>query len=779
MNELLGLSPAEIFMVAGLGTIPVCYYVFRILPDMSVRFLFWVASRTLYRVRVQGAENIPESGGALLVANHVSWVDGILVLVSSARLIRFLIWSDFTTKPGLRPLAKAMRVIPIKATDGPKGLIRSLQAARSALEEGELVCIFAEGQLTRTGQLQNFQPGLLKIVSGTGCPVVPVYLHGLWGSIFSYHGGRFFWKRPHQWPYPVTVVFGKPMPEPEDVYPVRRAVEDLGVTAMELEKPSQLIPVRQFVRQCKRRKGQAKVADSSGLELSASKLLIGSLAMRRVLERSVFSDDEPMIGLLLPPSVGGCLANMAVALTGRAAVNLNYTLTDETLNFCVREAGLRHVLTSRRFLEKRPVSLQDAEFVFLEDLKERITGLDKGIAAFATYVIPAFVLERMLGLTRINPDDTCAIIFTSGSTGEPKGVMLSQHNIGSNIDAIEKLLQLEPTDTMMGVLPYFHSFGYTATMWLPMCFNAKAVYHFNPLDARTIGQLCQKHAVTIALATPTFLRSYLKRITPEQFHKLDTIVTGAEKLPPDLARQFEEKFSVQPSEGYGTTELSPVAAVNIPDHRSSDITQIGTKLGTVGRPIPGVMAMVVDPETREDLGLNTEGLLLIKGPNVMKGYLHHPKKTAEVIRDGWYNTGDFARIDDDGFISITGRQSRFSKIGGEMVPHLRIEEELARIVDDPATEDVDLLVAVTSVPDERKGERIIVVHKPLRNPVDQVLKELAACGLPNLWLPSADSFLEVEQIPLLGTGKLDLQGLKQLALDHFAATRVAVDENVA
>ncbi len=347
--------------------------------------------------------------------------------------------------------------------------------------------------------------------------------------------------------------------------------------------------------------------------------------------------------------------------------------------------------------------------------------------------------------------------------------MLSHYNVGSNVDAIEQLLQLEPSDTMMGVLPFFHSFGYTATLWLPMCFNAKVVYHFNPLDSRTIGDLCQKHSVTIALSTPTFMRAYLKRISPEQFARLDTVVVGAEKLPVDLARQFEEKFGVQPSEGYGTTELSPVAAVNIPDHRSSDITQVGTKLGTVGRPIPGVLAKVVDPDTWEDLGLNHDGLLLIKGPNVMQGYLHHPEKTAEVIRDGWYNTGDFGCIDDDGFVRITGRQSRFSKIGGEMVPHLRVEEELTRIVDDPATAEVDLLVAVTSVPDEKKGERLVIVHKPLPQPVDVILKQLSQSGLPNLWLPAADSFVEVDEIPLLGTGKLDLKRLKDVALEHFGA----------
>jgi acyl-[acyl-carrier-protein]-phospholipid O-acyltransferase / long-chain-fatty-acid--[acyl-carrier-protein] ligase len=408
------------------------------------------------------------------------------------------------------------------------------------------------------------------------------------------------------------------------------------------------------------------------------------------------------------------------------------------------------------------------------------------VAAAATYAVPAPLLERMLGLHRIPPDELCTIIFTSGSTGEPKGVMLTQHNILSNIEAVDQLLSLTPQDVMLGVLPFFHCFGYTATMWLPLCFPAAGVYHFNPLDARTVGTLSEKYGVTILMTTPTFLRTWMKRCTREQFSKLDMVITGAEKLPLDLARQFEERFGVLPTEGYGTTEMSPVAAVNVPDHRSRDITQKGTKLGTVGRALPGCSAKVVDPETFEDRGLNAEGLLLIKGPNIMQGYLHQPEKTSELIRDGWYNSGDFAKIDEEGFIEITGRQSRFSKIGGEMIPHIRVEEELVRLLDemearlpsesgngeashvDDGSETAELRLAVTSVPDERKGERLIVLHKPMKVSKDELLRKLGESGLPNLWLPGADSFLEVEQIPLLGTGKLDLRGIHDLALARFA-----------
>jgi acyl-[acyl-carrier-protein]-phospholipid O-acyltransferase/long-chain-fatty-acid--[acyl-carrier-protein] ligase len=346
--------------------------------------------------------------------------------------------------------------------------------------------------------------------------------------------------------------------------------------------------------------------------------------------------------------------------------------------------------------------------------------------------------------------------------------MLSQFNLASNIDAVDQLLHLNKNDVMLGALPFFHSFGYTITLWSILSLNAKAIYHFNPLDARTIGQLCDEHKVTVLVATPTFIRTYMKRIEKEQFKALDIVITGAEKLPQDLAQAFFEKYGVQINEGYGTTELTPLTAVNVPDHREETFTQVGHKAGTVGRPIPGVTAKVVDPESGQALGPDTPGLLLIKGPNVMQGYLKMPEKTAEVIRDGWYVTGDFAQIDNEGFITITGRQSRFSKIGGEMVPHIKIEEVLTKILAEPTDDGPEFRAVVTAVPDERKGERLVVIHKKMSKTTQEVCKALSDAGLPNLWIPASDSFIEVEEIPFLGTGKLDLKGLKTLATAKFA-----------
>ena len=769
LRSVLDFTPGAVFLIGGLGTFPVIAFAFMVLPQATVRFIVWVTSLFVYRIKVVGKEHIPEQGGALIVCNHVTWLDGILMLLISDRPVRMLAYADYVAGKGwISWLCDTFGVIPIKGNGGPRALIQALKTAREAAINGELVCIFAEGALTRTGQLQSFQRGLLRIVEGTQVPVVPAYLDQLWGSVFSYQRGRFFWKLPNKWPFPVTILFGRPIADPDSVNEVRQAVEQLGVDAVS-HRHNFMIPPRQMLRACKAARTRSKIADSAGMDLTGGKFLTATLALGRVLMRDHLAADEKMVGVLLPPSAGGAIVNAALALHGRTSVNLNYTLSDEVVNYCIKEAGIRHVITSQKFLEKKPMQL-DAEVILVEDVKAGVKPMDKLAAAYGAFVEPVALLERRLGLHRIAPDDLLTVIFTSGSTGEPKGVMLSHKNVGSNIASVNQLFQLIEKDTLLGVLPFFHSFGYCLMLWAPLTLPPKGVYHFNPLDGRTIGHLCEKHRVTIIAATPTFLKTYLKRCTKEQMQHVDLAICGAEKLPEALAKEFQDAFGVWPTEGYGATELSPLASCTVPDERNNaaGTGQSGWKPGTVGRPIPNCAARVIDPDTRQDLGVNKPGLLQIKGPNVMVGYLNRPDKTAEAIQDGWYNTGDIAVIDDEGFITITGRLSRFSKIGGEMVPHIRIEEELARIVEDGSSEEPEIRVAVTAVPDANKGERIIVLHKKLSKPIDQILNELSAAGLPNLWLPGADCFLEVEIIPLLGTGKLDLRGIKDVASAKFA-----------
>ena len=648
-----------------------------------------------------------------------------------------------------------------------------LKDTRQLLTDGQLVCVFPEGGITRAGQMQAFKRGALKIHQGTNVPIIPVYLDELWGSIFSFRGGRFFWKWPRRWPYSISIHIGKPLTDSVDAHTVRQAVQQLGAHAVQQRVDRNETLTRVFVRKCKQRRFASKVADGQGREWSGGKLLMITFIIRRLLIRSVVAADERYIGILLPPSAGAVATNAAISIMRRIAVNLNYTVSSEVMNHCIAECGIQTVLTSRRFVEnlKKKFSLDldslSAELIYLEDLLKKTTFLDYAATCLAAYVMPARVLERMLNLHTVTSDDVLTVIFTSGSTGQPKGVMLTQGNIGSNIQAIEDVFQFSEDDVIVGVLPMFHSFGYTMTLWGTLAMNVKGIFHADPRESKQIGQLCRKHRGTVLLATPTFLRLYLRRCAREDFAFLNVVVAGAEKLPIELCDQFEKKFGLRPVEGYGATELSPLVSVNVPPERSVGSSTVDIKEGTVGRPIPGVSAKVVEMDTGEPLEVNQPGMLWIKGPNVMKGYLNRPDITAEVIPQGWYITGDVAVIDEDGFIQITGRESRFSKIGGEMVPHIRIEDAIRCIL--AKDNDEVIPAAVTAIPDQRKGERLIVIHREIDKTPDEICRMLAGQGLPNIFIPSPDSFYEVTDLPTLGSGKLDLKRIKQIACEAFGA----------
>lgn len=520
---------------------------------------------------------------------------------------------------------------------------------------------------------------------------------------------------------------------------------------------------RGMLRSLRKARHRRKAIDSTGESLTGGQILLRSLILRRLLLREILSADEERIGILLPPTNGGLIVNAAVALTGRVAVNLNYSASNEVMNTCVQAAGLKHVLTSRKVVKKLDPKL-DAKIICLEDLRPKLKMTDKLAGMLGAYALPWWVTDRMLDLEKVDMDDVVTIIFTSGSTGQPKGVKLTHRNIIHNIRAMEHVVRLNDDDVILGILPFFHAFGYTVTLWTPLTLGLGAAYHFNPLEAKQIGKLARQSGATILLSTPTFLRSFLKRVPPEDFATLEVVVVGAEKLPMPLSDAFEARFGVRPVEGYGATELAPLVSVNVPPARSTT-DEIDLREGSIGQPVPGVSVRVVDPETGDPLGVDVEGMLEVSGPNMMQGYLDDDEKTAQVVHGNWYVTGDIARIDEQGFVHITGRQSRFSKIGGEMVPHLRVEEEIQQLLGGHDAEEQ--LAVVSAVPDERKGERLVVLHLPMETTPTAICEHLQSIGLPNLWIPSADSFMEIQSMPLLGSGKLDLKQMAKLALEHF------------
>jgi acyl-[acyl-carrier-protein]-phospholipid O-acyltransferase / long-chain-fatty-acid--[acyl-carrier-protein] ligase len=751
-------SAAAIFLDGAILTAVMTGYSIYLLPDSLLRLVLFMVTHSIYRIRVEGRDHIPESGGALFVSNHMSLVDALLLLASTDRPIRFLMFKDIYDQPHIKPFAKMIRAIPISSQLRPRDMIHSLREASDAIRSGEIVCIFAEGQITRIGQLLPFRRGMERIMKGVNAPIVPVNLDGVWGSIFSYERGRFLWKLPRQIPYPVTVSFGAPMPASATAFAVREAVQELQSEAYRHHKSRMNTLPRSLIRTAHRYPFRFAMGDKRRPRMNWGNALLSSIFLARRLRR--LWAGQKMVGILLPPSVPGALVNFAASISGQIPVNLNYTASNETLASCAQQCNLETVITTKLLLEKLPLQVPGKQ-ILLEEIAAR-PRLSEKLAALLLWFLPSSLLERTLSAGKQQSlDDLATIIFSSGSTGEPKGVMLTHYNIVSNIDQMAQTFMLSKGDVLLGVLPFFHSFGFTVTLWLPAVLGVGVAYHPSPLDLTAVSELVRDYQVTFLLATPTFLQAYTRRCLPEDFGSLQFVVVGAEKLPEPLALAFEDRFGIRPLEGYGCTECSPVVAVNTRDFRAPGFRQVGSKRGRIGHPLPAVSVRIVDPDTHERREVGTPGLLLVRGPNVMLGYLGRPEKTAEVLQDGWYTTGDIATEDEDGFLTITDRLSRFSKIGGEMVPHIKIEERLQELA-----ESAERIFAVTGVPDGKKGERLVVLHTLAPDALRPVLEKLSSSGLPNLWIPRANQFFQIEELPYLGSGKLDLRRVHEVAVER-------------
>ena len=781
-TQYVHLNPQGVIIAGSVITAAATAYVLYLLPEWFGRLILFFATRTIYRVRVIGRDNFPEKTGALLVCNHMSFVDVALLIAATDRPIRFLVFKGIYDHPYVKPLAQMMKAIPISSELHPREMLQSLHTASDALRNDEIVCIFAEGQITRTGQMLPFRRGLERIMKDVAVPIVPMNLDGVWGSIFSFERGRFLWKMPHHIPYHVTVSFGKPMPPTSTAIAVRAAVQELQAVAFEARKPRMRTLDRAFVHTARLHPLQFFMADGKTPRVSFASALVKTVFIARRLRRQV--GDQPMIGMLIPPSAGGALTNYALMLAGRVPVNLNYTASNEVIASSAQQCGIDVVITSRAFLDRFPSMIIPGRTLLLEEALAAPRLTEKLFALALAWLMPAGLLKRALGAHRVKlqtefatgkgraaqMDQLATVIFSSGSTGDPKGVMLTHFNIASNISQIMQVFMLDGRDKILGILPFFHSFGFMAGLWLPAVHGVGVVFHVNPLDAQTVGALIEKYNVTLLVATPTFLQAYMRRCKPESFGSLQYVLVGAEKLQERVALAFEDQFGIRPLEGYGCTECSPIVAVNGKDFRAPGFRQVASRRGKIGHPLPGVSVRIVDIDTGQPVAPGTAGMLLVKGPNVMRGYLGKPEKTAEVLHDGWYTTGDIAMMEEDGFLTITDRLSRFSKIGGEMVPHILIEEKLNELA-----ESNEQVFAVTAVPDEKKSERVVVIHTLPESKLAPVLEKFAQCDLPALWKPKSGQFVHVDAIPVLGTGKMDLRGIKALAMALSIPVEAAPD----
>jgi acyl-[acyl-carrier-protein]-phospholipid O-acyltransferase / long-chain-fatty-acid--[acyl-carrier-protein] ligase len=528
--------------------------------------------------------------------------------------------------------------------------------------------------------------------------------------------------------------------------------------------PSKLDPIHvAWLKNAKKSKTAFAVADIEGVEISHKKFLTGVLLFSKKIE--VYSPEQN-VGLLLPSSGGGAIASIAILSLGKTLVNLNFTAGKKALSSAAKQAEVKHIYTSRKFLDKmleRGVDLEsyfsDSKLLMLEDIREEISTLSRISTLLKAIILPVSMIQKSY-FKDVSMNDTAAILFSSGSEGSPKGVELSHSNIAANAKQAAIELGAVDSDVIMSTLPTFHAFGFAITTLMPLSEGIPIVCHTDPKDVATIASGIQKYSGTILVGTPTFLRMYTisKKVTSESIQSLRLVVAGAEKLRSEVRDGFEAKFKISVYEGYGTTETSPGASVNLPDIDSP--FKLRNRPGTVGKAFSGTEFRIVDPDSLDPIPTGEDGLILIGGPQIMKGYLKMPEKTAEVIEliDGyrWYRTGDKGHLDEDGFLTIVDRYSRFAKIGGEMISLTTVEEEIL-----DACNDRDLEIAATCLPDQRKGEKIVLLAT---NNLDknQLKKLLSDAKVNPLHHPA--QVLMVEEIPKLGSGKTDFGATKKIAL---------------
>jgi acyl-[acyl-carrier-protein]-phospholipid O-acyltransferase/long-chain-fatty-acid--[acyl-carrier-protein] ligase len=487
-----------------------------------------------------------------------------------------------------------------------------------------------------------------------------------------------------------------------------------------------------FIRTAKTHPKKTFVVDRTlGRRLTYSRALIASLVLARR-----FEPYEPgFIGIMLPTSAGCALAILAALMSGRVPVMINYaTGAEANAKRAAERCGFRTIVTARALLEK--VECPELPgMVFLEDFLREMTLGQKLRATVLSLMPTGWLIGRVAGGSE---DDDVLVLFTTGSEKEPKAVELSHRNIASNVDGMCSVFQLSPDDSMLANMPYFHVFGQTVNLWVPVSCGMTMFTHANPLKYRAVVKTIREERPTIVVGTPSFLRGYVAESEPGDFESVRILVGGADTVPNVLRESFREKHGIEICEGYGATETSPVISVNTLD---------ANRPGSVGRPLPGVEVRIVDYQTGEDRAAGESGKILVSGAGVMKGYLNDLEETSKSIRDGWYDTGDMGRIDEDGYVWHEGRLKRFVKVGGEMVSLVRVEGELEELLPD------DVVCCVVGIADASRGARIIAA---VTSPVDEesIKKELAE-RLPRIAIPK--EFLVVDELPETGSGKTDFR----------------------
>jgi len=735
-------------------------YTFIKLPQSLIRYVVRMIIGFKYRLHVDGLRNIEADKGVLLLGNHVSFLDWAILQMAYPKQIRFVMERSYYEKWYMKPFLDFFGVIPISS----RGSKTALSLVTEALNRGETVALFPEGHLSRNGHLGAFQRGFeLATKEANNAIIVPFYLRGLWEDNFSYASKKMKRNKNKD----ISVTFGEALDIHSDAVRVKKSVFDLSVQSWKSYADTLPCVQKAWLSSAKEVGSKLCMADSTGVELSGDRFITGTFMIASKLKPLL--KETQNVGLLLPTSVGGSMGNMAVMSLGKTVVNLNYSSGEASLRHALKIAHITKVVASKQFVTKLKAKgfdlsevLKVVEVIYLEELKEQMSKVKGLLTLTLVKLLPTWMLSRLY-VKGAKLEETAAILFSSGSEGTPKGIELSHKNMMGNIKQAITLINPNDNDVMLGTLPIFHSFGLTVTTLLPLIEGIPVVCHPDPTDGFGIGKVAAKYEATMLFATATFFRLYTrnKKLNPLMFKNLRMVIAGAEKLPQEIRDDFKKKFGHDIYEGYGATETTPVASINIPDVLMQDSwkPQIGHKVGTVGLPVPGSSFKIVDPESFEELATGEEGMILIGGTQIMKGYIGDPEKTASVIKelDGirWYVTGDKGRLDEDGFLTIVDRYSRFAKVAGEMVSLGLVEREMAKVLGENDQ------ISISALPDAKKGEKLVLLLEGEME-IDALKEQIKTLEMNALFVPS--EYYKVDELPKLGTGKADFKGAKKLAL---------------
>ena len=764
---LFDISTTSIFtlltFVVSLGAI----YAFITLPQFLLRLIFKLAANFRYNFSTHGIKNFPKDGAALLLGNHVSWIDWMILSIASPRRVSFVIERTIYEKRYLKPIFKFFGLIPIST----KASREAFKDIRAKLDEGKIVAIFPEGSISRNGHLSVFAKGFELALKDSDIPIIPFYIRGLWGSRFS-HAHKKQKDNVRQQVRDVSVSFGEALPGTTTAIELKKVIFELQIESWSRYVDTLKPLPNEWLRMAKRRGEKLSVADATGTKLSNHKLAAVVKTFADQIDKR--SANEQNIGIVMPASAGAAIINLATLMLGKTVVNLNYTANNESLIHAIKMAEIKTIYTSKQFLVKLKAKGMDieealsyAKIVFVEDIKLDIKKIDVLKNWALMKILPTFILEK-LWIKKTDINDTTAILFSSGSEGVPKGIELTHKNFMGNIKQFCNVLNLKDDDVIMATLPTFHVFGLTVSTLAPLIEGVPFICQPDPTDAEGVGKLTAQYNGTLLFGTSTFFRIYTKnrKLIPLMFESIRFVVGGAEKVSEDVRKGFKHKFGLDIYEAYGATEATPGISANIPDMLNPKYwnLQIGQKKGTVGMPLPGSTCKIVDPETFEELPVGEEGMIISGGTQIMKGYLGDPKKTKEVIieKNGirWYVTGDKGKLDNDGFLTIVDRYSRFAKIAGEMVSLGAVEEAIRAILPD----DIDIVAA--NAPDAKKGEKVVLLYN---GEIDEneLKKMIKNSSLNPLMIPS--EYYLLDEMPKLGSGKTDLKKAKKIATELSAA----------